>query len=97
MYSDVLKLPSHVRLFMTPWTVAHQAPLPMETLQTRMLEWVAMPSSRRASQPRDQTQVSHNAGMFFTIWAPGKPMYGDKGVQNLAAKDLQSKGKTEQK
>ena len=28
-----------------------------------------MPSSMRSSQPRDQTQVSHIAGGFFTIWA----------------------------
>ena len=28
-----------------PWTVAHQAPLSMEILQARILEWVAMPSS----------------------------------------------------
>ena len=28
-----------------------------------------MPSSRRSSQPRDRTQVSHIAGRFFTIWA----------------------------
>ena len=28
-----------------------------------------MPSSRESSQPRDQTQVSHIAGRFFTIWA----------------------------
>ena len=34
-----------------------------------VLEWVAMPSSRGSSQPRDQTQVSHIAGRFFTIWA----------------------------
>ena len=27
-------------------------------LQARTLEWVAMPSSRRSSQPRDQTRVS---------------------------------------
>ena len=27
-------------------------------LQARLLEWVAMPSSRRSSQPRDQTHVS---------------------------------------
>ena len=27
-------------------------------LQARILEWVAMPSSRGASQPRDRTQVS---------------------------------------
>ena len=28
-----------------------------------------MPSSRGSSQPRDQTQVSHVAGGFFTLWA----------------------------
>ena len=28
-----------------------------------------MPSSRRSSQLRDQTQVSHTAGGFFAIWA----------------------------
>ena len=38
-------------------------------LQARILEWVAMPSSRGSSQLRDQTQVSHIAGGFFTIWA----------------------------
>ena len=50
----------------TLWTIAHQAPLSMGTLQA-ILEWVAMPSSRGSSQPRDQTQVSRNAGIFFTI------------------------------
>jgi len=39
----------------------------MEVLQARILEWVAMPSSRGFSQPRDQTQVSIIAGGFFTI------------------------------
>ena len=29
-YSFVAHLFSHVQLFATPWTVAHQAPLPME-------------------------------------------------------------------
>jgi len=38
----------------------------MEMLQARMLEWLAMPSSREFSQPRDQTQVSRIAGRFFT-------------------------------
>ena len=35
-------------------------------LQDRILEWVAFPISRGSSQPRDQTQVSHIAGGFFT-------------------------------
>ena len=36
---------SRVQLFVTPWSVAHQAPLSMGILQARILEWVAMPSS----------------------------------------------------
>ena len=35
-----------VQLFMTPWTAACQAPLTMAILQARLLEWVAMLSSR---------------------------------------------------
>ena len=35
-------------------------------LQSRILEWVAIPFSRGSSQPRDQTQFSHIAGIFFT-------------------------------
>ena len=31
------------------WTVAHQAPLSIGILQARILEWVAMPSSRGSS------------------------------------------------
>ena len=46
-------------------------------LQARILEWVAMPSSRRSSQPRDQTQVSHFVGRFFTAEPPGKPFIRD--------------------
>ena len=38
-------------------------------LQASILEWVAFPFSRGSSQPRDQTQVSHIAGRFFTSFA----------------------------
>ena len=34
-------------------------------LQARILEWVAIPFSRRSSQPRDQTQVSR---IYFYCW-----------------------------
>ena len=44
-----------------------------EILQVRILEWVAMPSSRDSSQPRDQTCDSCIAGRFFTAEPPGKP------------------------
>ena len=34
--------------------------------QARILEWVAILFSRGSSQPRDQTQIPHTAGGFFT-------------------------------
>ena len=52
-----------------PWTAIHQAPLFMGILQARILEWVAMLSSRGSSQPRDRTLVSHIGGRFFTVSA----------------------------
>ena len=45
--------------------VALQALLSMGVLQARKLEWVAMPSFRESSQPRDRTHVSHFAGGYF--------------------------------
>jgi len=39
----------------------------MGILQARILEWVAMLSSRGSFQPRDGTQVSRTAGRFFTV------------------------------
>jgi len=44
-------------------------------LQAEILEWVAMPSSRESSQPRDQTCISYGsctAGRFFTTEPLGK-------------------------
>ena len=38
-------------------------------LQARLLEWVAISFSKGSSQPKDQTQVSRIAGVFFTSWA----------------------------
>ena len=47
-------------------------------LWARMLEWVAMSSSRGSSQHRDQTCVSCTAGKFFTTelvkdWSGSSP------------------------
>ena len=43
------KLLNLVQLFVTLWTVTRLAPLSMGILQARILEWVAMPSSREPS------------------------------------------------
>ena len=63
---------SRVWLFATLWTVACQASLSMGIFQARMLQWVAMPSSRETSQSRDGTWVSYISGGFFTIEPPEK-------------------------
>ena len=68
-YTELL---SGVQLTATPWTAARQAPLSMKFSQARILEWVAISSSRGSSQPRDQTQVSYVSSIgrqFFTTSA----------------------------
>ena len=42
-------------------------------LQSRILEWVAFPLSRRSSQPRDRTQVSCMWADSLTAEPQGKP------------------------
>ena len=45
-------------------------------LQARILEWVAMPFSRRSSQPRNQTRVSSVSCVGRQVlyhWSPGRP------------------------
>ena len=44
-------------------------------LQARILEWLALPSSRGSSRPMDQTCVSCISGWFFTFEPPGKPTH----------------------
>ena len=57
----------------------------MGILQARILEWIAMLSSRGSSQPRDQTQVSSNVGGFFTVLSElqGKPIFFIVGFKSL--------------
>ena len=53
-------------------------------LQARTLEWVAMPSSRRSSQSRNQTRISCFsciAGRFFTPEPPGKSQFLPTSIQ----------------
>ena len=53
-------------------------------LQTRILEWVAISFSRRSSQPRDWSWVSHIAGRCFTIWATREAHSQSKPVAKLS-------------
>ena len=68
--------------FVTPWTVALQAPLSMGILQARILEWIAMPPSGGSFQPRDWTQVSRLQADSLPSEPLGKPK--NTGVDSLS-------------
>ena len=63
-------------------------------LQARILEWVAIPFSRGASQPRDGTWASCIASRFFAAWdtveSPGKPLLYLATVHSVAQPGLLS-------
>ena len=68
---------SRAQLFVTPWTVAYQAPLSMGF--SRWESWSGLPfpfpgdlpdpGIEPRSPPRDWTWVSHIAGRCFNLWA----------------------------
>ena len=77
---------SRVWLCMTPWTVVCQAPLSMEILQARILEWVAMASSRGSSWPRGRTCFSYVSGIWQADSLPLVPSYfiKDEGYNGVS-------------
>ena len=60
----------------TPWTVAQPGSSTHGILQARILEWVAISSSRRSSRPRGQTGVSYvsctGRWVLYLLVPPGK-------------------------
>ena len=58
-------------------------------LQPRILMWVAFPFSRGSFQPRDQTQVFHISGRFFTSPTPKRHM--KRWSASLIIKEIQIK------
>ena len=77
-FQSEVKSLSCVQLFVSPRTVAYQAPPSMGSFQARIQEWVAISFSRRYSQTRDWTQVSGIVGRRFTIWATREVQGGEK-------------------
>ena len=69
------------RVFETPWTVAHQAPLSVEFFQARILQQVTISFSKGSSQPRDGTRVSCTEADSLLTELPGKPITtGKRGI-----------------
>ena len=67
---------SRVRLFATPWTVGHQAPLTMELFRQEYWSGLPFPPPGDIPDPgiKPESPVSSElAGRFFTTIPPGKP------------------------
>ena len=64
---------SRVRLFATPWTVAHQAPLSMGFPRQEYWSGLSFPPPGEIPDPRIEPASRALAGGFFTTQPPGKP------------------------
>ena len=63
---------SHVRVFVTPWTVAHQAPLSTEFPRLKYWSGLSFPSPGDLPNPVTEPMSPTLAGRFFTTDLPGK-------------------------
>ena len=67
---------SHVQLFATPWTIAHQALLSMGLSQQEYWNGLPFPPARDLPDPRIELESHESpalAGGFFTTEPPEKP------------------------
>ena len=58
---------------MTPWTVAHQAPLSTGFPRQEYWSGLPFPSPRDLPNPRTELAAPASAGRFFTAKPPGSP------------------------
>ena len=65
---------SHVRLFATSWTVAHQAPLTIGFLRQEYRSGQPFPTSWNLSDPGIEHTYPVLAGRYLTTEPPGKPL-----------------------
>ena len=63
---------SHVQLFVTPWTVAHQAPLSTGFFRQEYSSGLPFPPPGDLPNPGLETVSPSLAGRFFTTVPPGK-------------------------
>ena len=64
---------SHVQLFVTPWTVANQAPLSMGFPRQEYSSGLPFPPPGDLPDPGIEPVSPALAGRFFTTEPPGKP------------------------
>ena len=80
--------------FVTPWTVACQAPLSVQFLRHEYWSGLPFPSPGDLPDPGMEPKSPALAGGFFTTEPPGKPMYSYNQA-NLSKKGHLSERKRE--
>ena len=80
---------SHVWFFVTPWTVARQAPLSMGFSRQ---EYQSGALLQGIFQTQQLNQISRSAGRFFTIWATRETLW-KKEEKSLKKKKKKKKKK----
>ena len=65
---------SHVQLFVTPWTVAHQAPLSMGFSRQEYSSGLPFPPPGYLPDPGIKSASPALAGGFFTTESPGNSL-----------------------
>ena len=74
---------SHVQLFATPWTAAHQIPLSMGFPRQEYWSGLPFPSLVDLPNPRMEPMSSALAGRFLTTELSGKPHWEYNDEQNI--------------
>ena len=69
----IVKSLSHVRLLVTPWAAAYQAPLSMGFPSQEYWSELPLPPPRDLPDPGIKPTSPALAGKFFTTGPPGKP------------------------
>ena len=71
------QLLSRVRLFGTPWTVAHQAPLSVGFSRQEYWSGLPFPTPGDLPSPEIEPESPALAGRFFTMVPSRKPLFHD--------------------
>ena len=78
-----VKLLSHVRLFATPWTVAHQAPPSIGFSRQEYWSGLPFPSPGDLPDPGIEPRSPALQAAALTSQPPGKPMCSDSNIENV--------------
>ena len=88
-----MKSLSHVRLFVTPWTVAHQAPPSMEFSRQEYWSGLPFPSPGNLPDPGMEPRSPSLGADALPSEPPGNPTWLKGGIKNKINQSCQKQSK----